>query len=243
MIADEQQDRAALYALGSLDADEVVAFESAMRNDAELRALVRELQEAASAIALSAPGNVPRVELRNRVLAAITAGAHTQSSESLRRQKIVAHPVSWLPWAIAALFFVSLGTLFYHHMRLRHEIAQIRRTDPLMQTHFVALAPAKNAPADAKAMVAWQPDKQSGVIHVKGLPAAEKGKGYQLWVVDAEHRDPINAGMVHVERDGTAKVRFRPAGAARKVKAFALSLEREGGARKRQGPILLIGNV
>ena len=243
MIAEEKQDLAALYVVGSLDANEEIAFEAAMRGDTELRDLVNELREAAGAIALSASGQTVPAGVKNRVLAAIAAETRTQPLDSLGTRSITPHPMSWLPWAIAALLFISLGTLFYNNMRLRREIAQMRGTDPLMQTNFVALAPAKDAPANAKAMVAWQPDKQSGVIHIKGLPAAEKGKDYQLWVVDAEHKDPIDAGMVHVEQDGTAQVRFKPADAAHKVKAFALSLEREGGVPKREGPILLIGNA
>ena len=47
MISEEQQDQAALYALGLLDADEDAAFESELRANAELRDLVRELREAA----------------------------------------------------------------------------------------------------------------------------------------------------------------------------------------------------
>jgi anti-sigma-K factor RskA len=243
MIAEEKQDLATLYVLDSLEANEVAAFETAMRDDAELREFVDELRETAGSMALSLPSRPAPARIKGRVLAAIAAEHRAEDSDSLGTRSITPHPMSWLPWTVAALFFVSLGASLYHNMQMHREIAQMREADPLMQTNFVALAPMKDAPADAKAMVAWQPDKQSGVIHIKGLPAAEKGKDYQLWVVDAEHKDPIDGGMVHVGQDGTAQVRFRPADAARKVKAFALSLEREGGVTKREGPILLIGNA
>jgi anti-sigma-K factor RskA len=243
MIAEEKQDLAALYVVGSLDANEAIAFEATMGDDAELRDFVNELRETVGALALSASVETAPVGVKNRVLAVLAEETPTQPSHSVVTRSVTLHPMSWLPWAIAALLFVSLGTLFYNNMRLRRELAQMRGTDPLMQTNFVALAPVKDAPADAKAMVAWQPDKQSGVIHIKDLPAAGEGKDYQLWVVDAEHKDPIDAGMIHVEQDGTAQVRFKPSNAARRVKAFALSLEREGGVPKREGPIVLIGNT
>ena len=54
MISEEQQDQAALYALGLLGADEDAAFESELRANAELRDLVRELREAAGDLALTA---------------------------------------------------------------------------------------------------------------------------------------------------------------------------------------------
>ncbi len=75
------------------------------------------------------------------------------------------------------------------------------------------------------------------------MTGADKEKDYQLWVVDSEHKDLIDAGMVYVGQDGTAQVRFEPSAAAHKVKAFALSLEREGGVPKREGPILLIATL
>lgn len=242
MIAEERQDLAALYVLDSLDANEASAFEAAMRDDTELREFVNELRETAGSMALSVPSRSAPAEVKNRVLAAVAAESHAQSADSSGTRPITPHPMSWLPWAIAALLCVSLGASLYNNMQMHREIAQMREADSLMQTDFVALAPSKEGPADAKAMVAWQSGKQSGVIHIKGLPVAGKGKDYQLWIVDAEHEDPIDAGMVHVEEDGTAQIRFRPTAAAHNVKAFALSLEREGGVPKREGPIVLIGN-
>ncbi len=110
-----------------------------------------------------------------------------------------------------------------------------------MQTTFYTLAPSAPAPADAKATVAWQPGRQSGVIRISNLPAPQPGKDYQLWAVDAEHKDPISAGIIRVDQNGVAQVRFKPVEKAEHVKAFAISLEREGGVPKKEGPILLVG--
>ena len=105
MIAEEKQDLAALYVLGSLDANEATAFEAAMRDDAELRDFVNELRETASSIALSVPRQSAPAGVKNRVMAAIAAETRTQSSDSLGTRSITPHPMSWLPWAIAALYF------------------------------------------------------------------------------------------------------------------------------------------
>jgi len=105
------------------------------------------------------------------------------------------------------------------------------------------LAPSAPAPAGAKATVAWQPGRQSGVIRISNLPAPEPGKDYQLWAVDAEHKDPISAGVVRVDKNGVAQIRFKPVEKAEHVKAFAISLEREGGVPKKEGPILLVGTT
>ena len=147
------------------------------------------------------------------------------------------------PWAIAAILILFCGLLALDRARLQRELAEIRATDPLMHTIFFTLTPSGSAFADAKATVAWQPGRQTGVIRVSNLPAPQPGKDYQLWAVDAAHQDPISAGVVRVDQNGVAQIRFKPVEMAQQVKAFAISLEREGGVPKKEGPILLAGTA
>jgi anti-sigma-K factor RskA len=236
MISEEQQDQAALYALGLLDADEDAAFESELRANAELRDLVRELREAAGDLALTTPSLLPPASLKQRIMGEIAT------------KQVVPMPTrrtsfGWVPWAIAAGLAVFCGLLAVDRIRLERQLADIRATDPLIQTSFYTLAPSALAPADAKATVAWQPGRQSGVIRISNLPAPQPGKDYQLWAVDAEHKDPISAGIIRVDKNGVAQIRFKPVEKAEHVNAFAISLEREGGVPKKEGPILLVGTT
>jgi anti-sigma-K factor RskA len=239
MILEQQQDQAALYALGLLGADEVAALESELRANAELRDLVRELREAAGDLALTAPSLLPPASLKQRIMGEI----------AMETRRVVPMPTrqrasfGWVPWAIAAALAVFCGLLALDRVRLERQLADIRAADPLMQTTFYTLAPSAPAPAGAKATVAWQPGRQSGVIRISNLPAPEPGKDYQLWAVDAEHKDPISAGVVRVDKNGVAQIRFKPVEKAEHVKAFAISLEREGGVPKTEGPILLVGST
>jgi anti-sigma-K factor RskA len=148
---------------------------------------------------------------------------------------------AWLPWAIAAALMIFAGFLAYDRAQIRRQLEQAKSADPLAVAKFVALAPANGGPAGASGVVAWEPDRQTGVIRISGLPAAGSGKDYQLWAVDEDHKDPVSAGIVRVDANGAASVRFKPVVEARRVKAFAISLEREGGAPKKEGPILLVG--
>ena len=126
---------------------------------------------------------------------------------------------------------------------LQRELADARAADPLAQAMLVSLVSPTGDHPDAKANVAWQSDRQSGVITINNMPPAGEGHDYQLWAVDANHADPINAGIIHVEPNGVTRVRFKPDKDASQIKAFAISLEREGGAPKREGPIVMIGNA
>jgi anti-sigma-K factor RskA len=237
MISEEQQDQAALYALGLLGTAEDAAFESELKVNAELRDLVRELREAAGDLALTTPSLQPPASLKQRIMREITTKQVVPMPPQQRAS------FGWMPWAIAAGLAVFCGLLAVDRIRLERQLADTRAVDPLMQTTFVTLAPSAPAPADAKATVAWQPGRQSGVIRISNLPAPQSGKDYQLWAVDAEHKDPISAGIVRVDKNGVAQVRFKPVEKAEHVKAFAISLEREGGVPKKEGPILLAGTT
>jgi anti-sigma-K factor RskA len=234
MISEEQQDLAALYVLRSLDTNETAEFEAAMRKDTELRALVNSLSESTAAIAFTAPHRQPPPGLKQRVLRDIAVEKSRGASSSGRS-------ISWLPWAIAAALVIFSGFLAYDRAQMRRELEQAKNIDQFAGANFAALAPADGAPPGARAVVAWEPDRQIGVIRISGLPAAGSGKDYQLWAVDEDHKDPVSAGIVRVDPNGAASVRFKPVVEARRVKAFAISLEREGGAPKKEGPILLVG--
>lgn len=238
MIPDDIQDQAALYALGALNAEETAAFETALSGNIELRAMVREMREASADLARSVPPQQPPAELRRRALREI---AREKQTDAPARQE--APSFNWLPWAIAALLLGFCGLLALDRARLQRELADARAADPLAQAMLVALVSPTGDHPDAKANVAWQADRQSGVITINNMPPAGEGHDYQLWAVDANHPDPINAGIIHVEPNGVTRVRFKPDKDASQIKAFAISLEREGGAPKREGPIVMIGNA
>src|SRR5262249_16548569 len=104
MISEEQQDQAALYALGLLGADEDAAFESELRANAELRDLVRELREAAGGLALTAPSLLPPASLKQRIMGEIAVETKRVVPMPTRRASF-----GWVPWAIAAALAVLCG--------------------------------------------------------------------------------------------------------------------------------------
>lgn len=238
MIPDDLQDQAALYALGALDAQERAAFEAALSQNVELGVVVREMREAAADLSRTVPWHQPPAELKQRVLREI---ALEKQSGAARRSTSTSF--NWLPWAIAALFLGFCGILALDRTRLQRELAETRAADPLAQATIVSLASPKGEFPDAKATVAWQPDRQSGVITIQNMAPPGKGRDYQLWAVDANHKDPINAGIIHVDPNGVTRVRFKPDQKAGQIKAFAISVEREGGVAKREGPIVMIGTA
>ena len=74
MITEQQQELASLHALGALEDGEARAFEAEMRGNAELHAMVAELQRASDLMDLASPQVPLPGSLREKVMARITAG-------------------------------------------------------------------------------------------------------------------------------------------------------------------------
>lgn len=235
MIPETQQDQAALYVLGSLEAEEARAFEKALQSNEELRRFVREIREAWADVGQATPQHRPPADLKQRVLREIALEKQSPSGS----ERAPTARVPWLPWSIAALFMALCGMLAVDRARLQREGA-----DVLSQVTFITLgAPSPDQPTNANVTVAWRAEQQSGVITINHLPPPGPGRDYQLWAVDASHTDPVNAGLLHVNADGTSTIRFKPDQRVTQIKAFAISLERQGGVPKREGPIVMIGTA
>lgn len=238
MISEDQQDQAALHALGLLPADEAEALERAMDADPDLHAHVRDLREAAAAVTLGLLAVAPSPGLRARVLGEITG-------ENPAGQPTVAKVVpfrlpAWVPWAVAASLLAVCGYFANEQARLRGELAELRAADPLSQLVLFNLVASDKGPQTARAAVAWEPASQHGVLRLTGLPAPATGKDYQLWAIGAGSQGAVSAGVVHVDASGAARVEFHPVAAVPQVAAFAVSLERTGGSSGNpEGPILL----
>ncbi len=242
MSAEEQQEHAALYALGLLTADEAAALEEAMTADPELAALVRGLREAAHQTVLGLPQIAPAAALKARVLDLVAAeAAGARPAPAPVAGKIVPfRPLAWLPWAIAAALAVFCGLLGSQRADLRRELAALQAVDPLSQVAVYTLDATGNASAGA-ASVAWAPSRQSGMLNLSGATALKSGKDYQLWAVDPASKDPISAGVVKIDAKGHAKLVFKPEAAVSHAAAFAISVEPAGGSPKKTGPIVFVG--
>ena len=124
MISEEQQDQAALYALGLLGADEDAVFESELGANAELRDLVRELREASGNLALTAPSLLPPASLKQRIMREVATETKRVVPMPTQRASF-----GWVPWAIAAGLAIFCGLLAVDRLRLEQQLADIRAVE------------------------------------------------------------------------------------------------------------------
>jgi len=81
MITEEQQEQAALCALGLLNAHEQEQFAAELRTNSELRELLHSLQQTVDRVALVGPTMRPRAELKSTVLQRVRAVASGRAEQ------------------------------------------------------------------------------------------------------------------------------------------------------------------
>jgi anti-sigma-K factor RskA len=246
------------YALGTLTDDEARRFATHLQTCEECRRSVHEMAVVGEALARALPPQVPPPGLRDRVLSRATAPAVTAQATARR-----AMPYGWL--AAAAILVAAVTSVLAWQYReeaararleqqatarqlqsLEQQIAQLQAgVSTAAQTRSVLAARdmarielSGQAPAPgATGRVFWSPT-HGLVFAATNLPELPPGRVYQLWVVaDA----PISAGIGQLTSGGELSVVSTPTAPAR-PKAFALTIEPEGGRPAPTGPMFLLGS-
>ncbi len=149
--------------------------------------------------------------------------------------------LSWLPWALAACLTVACVVLAADRAQTKKQISVLEQRNAFAQLRIATLASKLQSAPDALATVVWDVEKQEGILKVSNIPANEADRDYQLWIVDPDYKQPVDAGTFHVAGDGTESIPFKPKARVGSADAFAVSLERKGGVPKAEGPMVLVG--
>jgi anti-sigma-K factor RskA len=264
MIDESKQDLLVQYVFGELDPMAADKVRSELARDVELRDFAHEIEETFASLAHAAPPLAPPRDLPQRILRA-ERGAR-QGSPPAPRSKIV-----WLtvPWALAAAFAIACAVLTLQQARTMKDLVSLQEKEAEASKAFVAfqqqnaqsqrelaalkernvLSELKIATLNAQiaaykgatAVVVWDKDHKNGVLQLDKLPPPGPGKDYQLWVIDTKNPQPVSAGILAVPNDGLIRTSFHPAAPVESAGAFAISVEKTGGAPKPEGQIILLG--
>jgi anti-sigma-K factor RskA len=262
---EEHLEACAAYALGSLDAAERAEFERHLAEGCpQCEAELERLSGAVSLLAASAPPVAPPAALRERVLAAARAEGRGPGVESVppiprlpRRGRSAA---TWAWAAAAVVLAVSTGVTWRVRERLDHELAasreQIRQLERQLAderswaalldsptTSVVQLSMTPQGTAVLRAHAIYDPGSRRAVLVFDNL-VTPPDSDYQLWGV---HKSgPLSLGLIRADANGRAIIRVEDTGDPTTLAAFAVSLEREGGAPTATapaGPVVMVGKL
>lgn len=101
----------------------------------------------------------------------------------------------------------------------------LRAAPGTLNPSFQATEHAPGASGD----VVWSQASQQGVLHLVGLPQNDpRVEQYQLWILDAEQKQPIDGGVFDVA-GGEGWIAIDPKLGVARPTAFAVTLEKPGG--------------
>jgi anti-sigma-K factor RskA len=201
----------AAYALDALDTDERRAFEEHLGECESCRADVAEFWGTAALLAYGAPASAPPAGLRDRVLDQVRA-ERSVVVPLLRRPRLVLGAASGLAAAAAVALAFWVASLSGELDRTRAALDVL--ADPAARsTELDGAAGRLVVDADGDA-----------ALVVRNLPAAPRGKTYEVWVIQGD--EPLPAGLFDGEdaRDLVLLDRRVPSGAV-----VAVTVEDDGG--------------
>ncbi|MEO8350344.1 MAG: anti-sigma factor [Chthoniobacteraceae bacterium] len=268
---DARKDIAVDFVTGGLDPIESDQFFRRLKEDPELAAFVRDLEDTAAQIAHAAPLHRPPPSVKQDLMARIGGKPEVETNRA---------EGAWIPWAMAAALAVAsvflwqdrvdrgtrlaaaerenersikegrelgrrLADLQAERARevagIRQELATLKERDALATMKIATLSAKVEAYANALAVVIWDPETQTGLVKLDQFPALDIGRDYQLWVIDPAKPTPVSAGVVPVSSDGIARVEFKPEQRVGGDETFAISIEKKGGSATPQGDIVVVG--
>ena len=264
------EELAALNAFGMLEGNEKRTLDGIAFHNRALKDLCADLEEAAAHLAGVVAPQVPPSAIKGRILQRIRSRRAGGSAAYSSGGSVFWTLTGWAAAAAFAassawlwvgreriqtqLASVSSELTVVEKAReslregfqkqidaLNVEIASLQKRDALAQVRIATLQSSVDTYKQGVAVVVWDSEKHQGVLKLEKMPPVEIGKDYQLWVVDPNQPAPVDAGIVRVDDAGFAKVEFKPVTDVTEVSRFALSVEKQGGVPKGEGPIVLIG--
>jgi anti-sigma-K factor RskA len=163
----------------------------------------------------------------------------------------------WTPWIAAAAMAIAAISLGVQNRALNQELndesklvknlaAQGSKAQQLLEVltapsaQRVTLTEGK-VPAQPSARATYLPERGGLILLATNLKPLPEGKAYELWVIPANGKAPVPAGVFRPDAAGTATLVLPSIPAGIDAKAFGVTIEKAGGAESPTLPIILSG--
>jgi len=249
-VHEQFADDLALHALGVLEGEERVALEKHLESCAGCRRELEQLRGDMALMALSTGGPTPPRRARQRLLEAIAREPRRTTVPSRSGWRVL------VPWVAAAALAVGLVVLWVQNSDLRQRIAGLQSESIQEQAELqqarevvstltatdamrVTLVAAKTPP-QPQGKAIYVRDRSSLIFLASNLQALPAQKAYELWLIPINGA-PIPAGVFKPDAHGSATVINPPLPPGVQAKAFAVTVEPEGGSSAPTLPVVLVG--
>jgi anti-sigma-K factor RskA len=249
----------ALYSLNALQGEDRTNLEKHLATCADCRLELEQLRGDGALLAMSTMGPQPPARARQRLLDAVATEAVAspraqQAQESARPRR------SWwgfLGWAATTAVIVFAASLWRENTALKQTLASAsaqaaessRQLEDLRRIAAPIIAPealritlvAMKTPPQPQGKAFYLRNRSNLVFVANNMPPLPPQKAYELWLIPIQGA-PIPAGVFKPDARGSATVVNPPLPAGMEAKAFAITVENEGGATTPTMPIVMMGS-
>ncbi|HEV2486339.1 MAG TPA: anti-sigma factor [Terracidiphilus sp.] len=257
------QEDLALFAMHSCSEEESAAVRSHVKECAACRSELEKVSGDLAVVAMSVELHPLPEGARQRFIERISAAPvamerGTQAPViSIRKEQTARRPLAWIPWAAAAaLAFVAvslaveINSLNHRLQSESNQLAELAAANAHAQevlevltapaAQRVVLTAGKAAPAPS-ARAVYLPARGALIFQASNMGPLPENKAYELWVIPANGKAPIPAGLFWPDATGSASLVLPPLPVGVEAKAFGVTIERAEGSATPTSPIVLAG--
>jgi anti-sigma-K factor RskA len=257
------QEELASYAMQGLPVEESASIRTHLQScpicREELAVVCGDLALLGIAVPLQPLPEGARQRFLNRISAAPTVQSQETTSPVAQMpvKKARRGPGFWIPWgAVAAMAIVSIA-LGVQNRALNDELqdestlvsnlaAQASRAQQVLEVltaptaQRVTLTQGK-VPPEPAARATYLPERGGLILLATNLKPLPEGKTYELWVIPANGKPPVAAGLFSPDSTGAATLVLPSIPTGIQAKAFGVTIEKATGSATPTSPIILSG--
>ena len=259
------QEDLALFAMHGCTEGEATAVRAHVKECAVCRAELEKVSEDLAMVAMSVEQHPLPEGARQRFQEKIAAAQVSSRRETqtpvipIRSEQKVRGPMSWVPWTLAAALALFAVGLTMANRSLQRELrSEEHLASDLMEANMhaqavldvltapeaqhVVLTAGKVKPAPS-ARAVYLASKGALILQASNMGQLPEHKAYELWVIPANGKAPIPAGLFWPDATGSASLVMPKLPVGVEAKAFGVTVEDAEGSPWPTSKIILAGGA
>jgi len=259
------QEELASYAMQNLPLEESASIREHLQNCAPCRTELAEVCGDLALLGIAVEQRPLPEGARERFLKKIAASPAAKPEKPLAEftpipiKRAGRGPGFWIPWVAAAAMTIVAVSLGVQNRALNGELEDesnlvtnlAGQASKAQQVLEVLTAPSAQhviltegkTPAEPTARATYLPERGGLVLLATNLKPLPEGKTYELWVIPANGKAPVPAGLFRPDPVGTATLVLPPLSPGIQAKAFGVTIEKASGSDAPTSPIILSGTA
>lgn len=253
-----------LYAMQALTPEEQRAAQAHLDVCAYCRAALAEILPEVAVVGMSAEQQALPEGARQRLMARIANTSQAAAPEAnakpalpVREERRTGLGLGWLGWAVALAVLAVAAYLGYGNHKLQQQVSEDRgqiarltagadRAEELTEAltspsaKQVTLTETKG-PAKPVGHATYLPQRGALIFVAGNLHPVPDNKTYELWLIPANGKAPMPAGLFRPDASGSASVVLPTLPAGVEAKAFGVTIEDAQGSATPTLPIVMAG--